>query len=147
MYNVRLVAVAALAAALAACSNSLSTAKIQPVSGAMLGDKPVDEGLARRGANVYMSKGCYTCHGLGASARRAAPDLLGITDRRDHEWLKNWLLNTNAMIASDDAQVKDMLKEYKGVKMPQIKMSPGDAEALLHYMANESARIRAKGGS
>ena len=143
MHYARLVAVAATAVALAAC-NPMTTAKTTPVAGAMLGDKPVDEGLARRGANVYLSKGCYTCHGLGASARRAAPDLLGVTDRRDHEWLKNWLLNTNAMIAGDDPQVKDMLKEYKGVKMPQIKMQPGDADALLHYMAQETARLRGK---
>ena len=146
MLNARLVAVAVLAVALAACSGGgLATAKMTPVSGAMLGDKPVDEGLARRGANVYMAKGCYTCHGLGASARRAAPDLLGITDRRDHGWLRAWLLKTDSMIASNDAQVKDMLTEYKFVKMPQIAMSPGDADALLHYMANETARLRAAG--
>jgi cbb3-type cytochrome oxidase cytochrome c subunit len=144
MHNARLVAVAAIAVALAAC-NPMTTAKTTPVAGAMLGDRPVDEGLARRGANVYLAKGCYTCHGLGASARRAAPDLLGITDRRDHGWLRAWLLKTDSMIASSDPQVKDMLAEYKHVKMPQIAMSAGDADALLHYMAQESARLRGKG--
>ena len=143
MHNFRLVAVGALAFALAACTNSMQTAKTTPVAGAMLGDKPVDEGLARRGANVYMSKGCYTCHGFNQAGKRAGPDLMGITDRRDHAWLKNWLLNTNAMIAGDDPQVKDMLAEWKGMRMPQVAMNSNDADALLHYLAQETARARA----
>jgi len=144
MHNGRFVALAALAVALAGC-NSMSTARTTPVAGATLGDKPVDNALAQRGAQVYMTKACYTCHGLGAGARRAAPDLLGITDRRDHTWLRAWLLNTDSMISSADPQVKAMLDEYKGVKMPQIKLNDNDVEALFHYMAQESARIRASG--
>ncbi len=143
MHNGRFVALAALIA-LAGC-NSFSTAKTTPVAGAMMGDKPVDEALARRGATVYLSKACYTCHGLGAGLRRAAPDLLGITDRRDHTWLRAWLLNTDSMISSADPQVKAMLEEYKGVKMPQIALNDADVTALFHYMAQDSARIRASG--
>ena len=143
MLNVRLVAVATLAVALAACTAYL--AKTTPVAGAMLGDKPVDEGLARRGATVYMSKGCYGCHGFGQAGKRAGPDLMGITDRRDHGWLRAWLLSTDSMLSSDDAQVKDMLAEWKGMKMPQVAMNSNDADALLHYMAQETARLRAAG--
>src|SRR5262245_46623798 len=77
MFNAKFIALAALTVALAGC-NSFSTARTTPVAGAMLGDKPVDEGLAKRGATVYLAKGCYTCHGMGVSHRRAAPDLLGI---------------------------------------------------------------------
>jgi len=143
MHNGRLVALAALAVALAGC-NSFSTAKTTPVAGAMMGDKPVDEALAKRGATVYLSKGCYTCHGLGAGSRRAAPDLLGITDRRDHTWLRAWLLNTDSMISSADPQVKAMMEEYNWVKMPQIALNSNDVDALFHYMAQESARVRGK---
>lgn len=142
MLKVRLVAVAALAVALSAC-NSFSTAKTSPVAGAMLGDKPVDEALAKRGATVYMARACYTCHMMGG--KRAGPDLLGITDRRDHVWLRAWLLNTDSMISSADPQVKAMLEEWKGIKMPQIALNSNDVDALFHYMAQETARLRAAG--
>ena len=142
MLNVRLVAVAALSVALAAC-NSFSTAKTSPVAGAMLGDKPVDAALAQRGATVYLSRGCYTCHTMGG--RRAGPDLLGIMDRRDHTWLRAWLLNTDSMITSADPQVKAMMEEWNGVKMPQVALNSNDVTALFHYMAQETARLRAAG--
>ncbi len=138
-------ALAALTVALASCNNMTSSAKTPPVAGAMLGDKPVDNALAQRGAQVYMNLGCYTCHGLGASSRRAAPDLLGITERRDHTWLRAWLLNTDSMISSSDPQVKAMMEEYHWVKMPQIKMNSNDVDALFHYMAQETARLRGAG--
>jgi cbb3-type cytochrome oxidase cytochrome c subunit len=138
-------ALAGLIVGLASCNNMTSTAKIQPVSGAMLGDKPVDEGLAKRGAQVYMNKGCYTCHGMGQAGKRAGPDLLGIMERRDHTWLRGWLLNTDSMITSSDPQVKAMLEEWKGMKMPQIPLNSGDVDALFHYMAHETARLRAAG--
>ena len=138
-------ALAGLAVALAACSSGLNTAKTAPVAGAMLGDKPVDNALAQHGANVYLKKGCYTCHGMGQAGKRAGPDLLGIMDRRDHTWLRGWLLNTDSMISSADPQVKAMLEEWKFVKMPQVPLNSGDVDALFHYMAQETARLRAAG--
>lgn len=136
-------AVAALAIGLAGCSNMAnSAARSTPVQGATVGDKPVDQALAKRGAVIYLSKGCYTCHGIGG--KNAGPDLLGITDRRDHAWLKAWLMNTDSMISSNDPQVKAMMEEYKWVKMPTMKLNSNDVDALFHYMAQESARARGK---
>ncbi len=132
-------AFAALAIGLLGCATKATS---RPVSGATVGDRPVDAALAQRGAEVYRSKGCYTCHGLGASARRAAPDLAGIMERRDHAWLRAWLLNTDSMILSSDPQAQAMLKEYKNVKMPDMKLQESDIEPLFHYMAQESARAR-----
>jgi hypothetical protein len=77
--------------------------------------------------------------------RRAAPDLVGIMDRRDHTWLRGWLMNTDSMIANEDPQVKAMLEEWKGVKMPQIALTNNDVDALFHYMAQETARLRGAG--
>jgi cbb3-type cytochrome oxidase cytochrome c subunit len=110
----------------------------------MLGDKPVDAELAKRGATVYLAKACYTCHSMGGG-RRAAPDLIGIMDRRDHTWLRGWLLNTDSMITNEDPQVKAMLEEWNGVKMPQIALNDNDVTALFHYMAQETARVRGRG--
>lgn len=99
----------------------------------------VDASLASRGKVVYERNGCYMCHGFGV--RRAAPDLLGVTERRDHDWLRRWFKETSAMLESDP-QARAMLEQWRYVKMPQIKLSDADINALLHYMAQETQRVR-----
>lgn len=142
IFKLRSLALAAFVVTLAGC-NAFNTARTSPVSGAMLGDKPVDEALAKRGATVYLARACYTCHAMGG--KRAGPDLLGIMERRDHGWLRAWLMNTDSMIVSEDPQVKAMLDEWKGMRMPQIALTNADIDALFHYMAQETARMRASG--
>jgi len=66
-------------------------------------------------------------------------------DRRDHTWLRGWVLNTDSMISSADPQVKAMMEEYHWVKMPQVPLNSGDVDALFHYMAQETARLRGAG--
>lgn len=101
----------------------------------------VDQALATRGKTVWMRNGCYMCHGFGMS-RRAAPDLAGVTERRDHDWLRRWLKETNSMLQSDP-QARAMLEQWNYVKMPQIRLSDADVNALIHFMAQETQRTRA----
>lgn len=102
----------------------------------------VDANRANRGKTVWIRNGCYVCHGFGKVL--AAPDLAGVTERRDHDWLRRWLKETNAMLASD-AQARAMLEQWQNVKMPQVKLTDADVDALLHFMAQETQRTR--GGS
>jgi len=100
----------------------------------------VDPALATRGKTVYTRNGCYMCHGFGSI--RAAPDLQGVTERRDHDWLRRWLKDTNGMLQSDP-QARAMLEQWRYVKMPQIRLSDADVNALIHFMAQETQRTRA----
>jgi len=99
----------------------------------------VDANRASRGKVVYMRNGCYVCHAFGRLL--AAPDLMAVTDRRGEEWLRRWFKDTNGMLATDP-QAKAMLEEWKMVKMPQFKLTDPDIDALIHYMAQESQRLR-----
>jgi cytochrome c551/c552 len=99
----------------------------------------VDPNLAARGKVVYERNGCYACHGMGKVL--AGPDLAGVTERRELGWLRRWLKETNAMLESDP-QAQAMLEQWRFVRMPQIKLSDADVDALIHYMAQETQRIR-----
>ena len=99
----------------------------------------VDPNLASRGKIVYERNGCYVCHGIGRLL--AAPDLAGVTERREVGWLRRWLKETNAMLESDP-QARAMLEQWRGIKMPQIKLSDSDVDAILHYIARETAKVR-----
>jgi cytochrome c551/c552 len=104
------------------------------------GSFQVDPNLASRGKVVYERNGCYACHGFGRVL--AGPDLQGVTERRDTAWVRRWLKETNNMLESDP-QARAMLEQWRYVRMPQIKLSDNDVNALLHFMAQETARTRA----
>jgi protein SCO1/2 len=100
----------------------------------------VDANLAKKGKSIFVNRGCSTCHSIGKGVL-AGPDLAGVTTRRDLAWLKSWLKDPAAMLASDSI-AQAMLAEAKGVKMPNVKLQDQEIEALIHYMAQESAKVR-----
>ena len=97
----------------------------------------VDNALAARGKTAWGKYSCVTCHSFGK--RGAGPDLVGVEQRRSTEWLQHWLKETRQMLETDST-AKAMLVEYKGVKMPQFKLTDEDINGLIHYMAQESAK-------
>jgi protein SCO1/2 len=99
----------------------------------------IDEALAKKGKSTYQNKGCTACHALGKKA--AGPDLIGVTERRELDWLTSFLKDTAAMLESDPIAI-EMLKEYKGAKMPNMRLSDQEVEALIHYLAQETAKKR-----
>jgi mono/diheme cytochrome c family protein len=122
---------------------SACTAVSKQVPGAQLGDKPVNQSLAQAGAAVYRDNGCHICHAFGRVL--AGPDLAGIMERRDPDWTRKWLKET-AMMLESDPQAQAMLKQWKGVRMPEVDLDDRQIEALFHYMAQETARVRATEG-
>ena len=101
----------------------------------------VDEALAARGKSVWKKHGCGGCHGIGK--KMAGPDLANLSERRSQEWLHAWMKNTKSMIESDSI-ARALVTEWKGMKMPQFNVSDGDIDGLLHYIAQESAKVAAK---
>jgi mono/diheme cytochrome c family protein len=95
-------------------------------------DVRADPALAKRGAALFTSKGCNACHTVGKNGKMAGPDLAGVTRRRTHDWLRRWLKDPNAMFGSDPI-VDAMVVEAKNVKMPNMKLSDSEIEALISY--------------
>ena len=110
-----------------------------PASAAAQGSMSVDPALAKKGKSLFASRGCATCHAFGK--KLAGPDLAGVMQRRDHDWLRRWLLNTTEMIASDSIAMA-MVVEYKNTKMPNMKLQNADVDALFHYFQQESAKAK-----
>jgi cbb3-type cytochrome oxidase cytochrome c subunit len=98
----------------------------------------VDPALAKKGRSMFANKGCNGCHSIGGG-KRAGPDLAGVSERRDPEWLRRFLKDPAPMFESDSL-AKALLAEHKNVKMPNMKLSDGDIDALLHYIAEETTK-------
>jgi cytochrome c2 len=59
-----------------------------------------DEAAAKKGRSLFNARGCMGCHTVG-KGKLAGPDLAGVTDRREAEWLKKWLKNPDELLGSD----------------------------------------------
>ena len=108
---------------------------VAPVALAAQGSLTVDAEQAKRGKTLFTSRGCNACHAFGK--KLAGPDLVGATERRSLEWLRRWLKTTDEMLQTDSI-AQAMLVEFQNVKMPNLRLSDAEVEALIHYMQQET---------
>ena len=94
---------------------------------------------AGQDAAILFKQNCSACHTIGGG-KLLGPDLKGVTQARDHEWLEKWLLNPQAVIDSGDAYALKLKKEYNGIVMPAVPgITPQMAESLLNFIAAKSS--------
>jgi nitrite reductase (NO-forming)/hydroxylamine reductase len=99
----------------------------------------IDAQAADRGKKIWNSKQCFGCHELGRQ-QATGPDLIGVTDRRSNEWLHSWLKDPMAMTGSDTVAMA--LKKQYGSQMPKLGLTDPDADALIAYLAQQTAMKR-----
>ena len=75
---------------------------------------------------------CMSCHTIGGGAI-VGPDLEGVLERRDREWLAEFIRIPDQIIASGDPIVVEMLTEFNNVEMPNLALTETDVEALLIF--------------
>lgn len=96
----------------------------------------VDGAMAKRGQSLFSSRGCVACHSVG-QGKRSGPDLAGVTERRDLEWVRRFVKNPTPMFESDSL-ARALLAEYNNTRMPNLRLKDDEVEALLHYIVQES---------
>ncbi len=91
---------------------------------------------------------CAQCHAAD-NTQIVGPGLAGIESRRDFAWLKKWINNPAAVIASGDKYAVDLYNKFNKTQMTAFP-SYGDAEIrdILAYVkaANEAPVATATGG-
>jgi cbb3-type cytochrome oxidase cytochrome c subunit len=95
-------------------------------------DFKLDQDLGEAGRDLFIRRGCIGCHTVG-KGRAAGPDLFGVTERRSIDWLKAFLKDTGEMLDTDPL-AQALLKQYHNVRMPTIRMSDQEIDAIIHYM-------------
>ena len=86
---------------------------------------------------------CATCHSVNGSEAGSAlgPDLLGVTDRREMNWLLSWLQAPDRMLAAKDPIAMELYEAYGQVAMPNMRLNRQEAGDLIDYMKAETQRI------
>ena len=97
---------------------------------------PVSVG-AQDAANFY-EENCTVCHTIG-DGPLSGPDLKGVAQRKDRDWLIRFLRDPEAVINSGDPYAKQLLQDSGGVVMPQFpEITPELAAALLDLIEARS---------
>jgi nitrite reductase (NO-forming) len=92
-----------------------------------------------KGKEIYTNKGCVACHTIG-DGKLSGPDLLGVTKRREEQWLKNWLKSPETMLQTDPI-AKEMLKEFY-VPMPNLGLTDEEIEQLIIYFKKNDEQVK-----
>lgn len=87
---------------------------------------------AEAGREVFVTRGCTSCHGVG-SGTVIGPDLKGVGARRDADWLRHWLADPAATLRAYPS-LRSWPAEYGNIVMPNQNLSSDDIEALVQYL-------------
>jgi cytochrome c2 len=92
------------------------------------------QGSSESGQAIFEQK-CVACHTIGGGIT-VGPDLQGVTERRDRDWLLRWVIEPDKMLAEGDPIATGLLAEFNNIVMPPLGLSYADAEALMAYLEN-----------
>jgi mono/diheme cytochrome c family protein len=98
---------------------------------------------ADEGKQLFQDKGCAACHSIGKGPL-VGPDLQGVTTKRPHEWLEQWIAAPDAMLAKKDPYAVSLLHEFHDVEMPNLGLTKPDIDAILAYLETTASGAAAQ---
>ena len=102
-------------------------------------NQQLDQALADRGRDLFQTRGCIGCHTIGGG-RLTGPDLHGVTDRRDAEWIIAMITTPDSMLR-EDSTARRLFAEYV-TPMISMGLDRDQATAIREYLRRESGGSR-----
>ncbi len=90
-----------------------------------------DLALASEGAALFQSRGCIGCHTIGGG-RLTGPDLQGVTERREADWVISMIANPDSMLKVDP-EARKLFAEYM-TPMLNVGLTRDQARAIYEYL-------------
>jgi cytochrome oxidase Cu insertion factor (SCO1/SenC/PrrC family)/mono/diheme cytochrome c family protein len=94
---------------------------------------------AHPGEAIFL-RTCASCHNIGLGVR-FGPDLAAVTLRREEDWLREFIMNPDLMLASGDPIAEVLDHDFPGVKMPNLGLNPVDVADLISYLKAADMRL------
>jgi protein SCO1 len=91
-----------------------------------------------QGGYVFSTR-CVGCHTIGGGDL-VGPDLAGVTDRRDRDWLTDYLHAPDQVLADGDPVASALYEKYHQIPMPNLGLDSEDADAVIAYLQNHSSK-------
>jgi protein SCO1/2 len=90
----------------------------------------------------FFQRDCAACHSIGPNDR-IAPDLLGVTQRRDHDWLIHMIQRPELLLNQQDPIAVALLMRYK-IRMPDQRVDDAERDSLIRYIEAQTAAYEKK---
>jgi cytochrome c551/c552 len=97
---------------------------------------PLDEDMIAKVQPIYYAK-CIACHKL-TEEKLVGPGWKGITDRREPEWIMNFITNTQVMLDKDLVAQSDLVTCI--VRMPNQDLTDEQARQMLEFMRKNDGK-------
>lgn len=77
---------------------------------------------------------CKACHSIGGG-KLVGPDLKGLTERREQDWIIKFIQSPMGMINSEDPVAVQLFEEYNQIAMPDHgHIKEDDIKSLIAYI-------------
>jgi protein SCO1/2 len=93
--------------------------------------------LSDRGRYIFGNQ-CAPCHTIG-HGEKIGPDLQGVAAVRDHGWLARFISSPDKVLAEKDPIATALYKKYKGVNMPNTRLTKEDVNDLIDFLSRQAA--------
>ncbi|HKW75561.1 MAG TPA: SCO family protein [Terriglobales bacterium] len=89
---------------------------------------------------------CAACHTIG-HGDKIGPDLLGVTNQRDHDWLTRFITAPDQVLAENDPIATALFAKYKQVQMPNLRLGPEGVKSLIEFLQSQTDAISKRAAS
>lgn len=93
---------------------------------------------AANGAALFKANACQSCHAVGKEL--TGPDLAGLAERRDEEWIIKWIHNPQGMVDSGDPIAVELKSKYPTMMAAYANLSDDDIRDIIAYVKAEEVK-------
>ena len=97
-----------------------------------------DEAAVADGEKLFKAN-CRACHAV--DQRLVGPALAGVYDRQDMDWIKAFVRNSQAVIASGDEYAVELFEEYNKTAMTPFNLNDSEIESIISYIKFETENV------
>lgn len=107
--------------------------------------KPAGEKGYAEAAAIKFDKGqylfarhCAACHSIGHDDKKIGPDLLGVANARNRDWLVRIIQTPEELLRAKDPLATALLEKYNHIIMPDLSLGDEQVEYLIRFLAAQS---------
>jgi len=89
--------------------------------------------------HAMFAKACAGCHSIGRGDR-VGPDLAGVAERRQTEWLMRFIANPDSLRRQKDPIALALMHKYPTIRMPAMGISEAEALDLVDYIQAQQSK-------
>lgn len=97
---------------------------------------------AANGAALFKANACNSCHAIGRTL--TGPDLAGLSERREEQWIIDWIHNPQGMVDSGDPIAVELKSQFPTMMAPYSHLSDDDIRDIIAYLKAEETKAAEK---